>query len=320
MEREINLDGVVRDLDWNLLHTFVVIIDAGGITSAADKLNRTQPTISNALSRLEQQIGKRLIERSRGVFRLTDPGRLLYEEAIHIYGAVNRLRITMRDVTNQSHGHVRIVMASHIVCPLLDKTLQSFHISHPKATLSLDVMASAAALSEVRSRRASLAICLVRERDPGLEYRCLYREFFGLFCGPGHPLFGIEKLTKSDLTGHSVVSFSTDRFDDVLRPMAMIRDEAELDNRIVGRSSHLEEVKRMTIAGLGIGVLPIHVVKRDIDDGLLWRMPPYQNPPAIDVYLSWNPKTRLNRAEAVFLKSLLNCIEQTPMAQRTYRN
>jgi hypothetical protein len=57
-------DKFVTNLDWNLLRTFVVIVEEGGITAAATRLLRRQPTLSAALGRLESQIGSRLIKRA----------------------------------------------------------------------------------------------------------------------------------------------------------------------------------------------------------------------------------------------------------------
>jgi len=74
----------------------------------------------------------------------------------------------------------------------------------------------------------------------------------------------------------------------------------------------------MIVHGLGIGPLPIHVVQRDVEQGNLWRLPPYEDPPAIDIYLVWNPRTTFNRAEAEFLNSLRRRIDETPVAQRNY--
>ena len=74
----------------------------------------------------------------------------------------------------------------------------------------------------------------------------------------------------------------------------------------------------MIIAGLGIGPLPIHVVARDVRDGLLWRLPPHKSPPAIDIYLVSNPQTHLNRAEAGLLASLSQAIDAEPLSARTY--
>ncbi len=313
------IKGSRRTFDWNLLHTFVVLAEAGSVTGAAEQLGRKQPSVSNALRRLETEIGKKLINRSPGIYRLTDAGKLLYREAIEVYGIVAGIKTIMREVTDEIRGHVRVAMASQVACPFFDNSLQVFHETHPKATFALDAMASEAALNEVAARRASFAVCLVHKRNSKLEYLNMYREFFGLFCGPGHALFGRSGLSKEDLQGHSSVIFLTDSLDDVLRPVTLIRTEAGLDGLVVGRSSHLEEIKRMIIAGLGIGALPIHVVARDVEESLLWRLPPYENPPQINVHLVWNPMARMNRAEETFLSALTTKIEETSIEDRTYQ-
>lgn len=312
------LEKLARELDWNLLRTFVVLAESRSVTEAAERLRLKQPTVSAALKRLESRLGRKLIDRSPGHFRLTDAGRLLHREAIDIQGSILRLGTLMREIGDAVRGHVHIMMASHVVCPLFDEALTAFHAAHGAATLSIEVTASRDALAAVLARRASLAVCLVRDRSPKLEYRRLYREFFGLFCGPAHPLFGREGLTKADIAGQSSVSFVTDRMSDALRPVAIMRAEADLDDRIVGTSANLEEVRRMIIAGLGIGPLPVHAVRRDIEDGQLWQLPPYDRMPAIDVHVVWNPRARMNRAEEAMLAELIARIEATPMSQRTY--
>lgn len=313
-----DLEKLSRQLDWNLLRTFVVLVEAGSFTVAAERLMLKQPTVSSALKRLEDRLGRKLINRSPGHFALTEAGQLLYNEAVDIQGSFLRLGTLMRDVTDEVRGHVSIAMASHVVCPLFDQALTEFHKAHPAATLTIEVAASRTALAEVTARRASIAVCLVHRRSPRLEYRRLYREFFGLFCGPSHPLFGRRNLTLRDLAGQSSVSFVTDQMDDALRPVALMRAEAELDQRIVGTSANLEEVRRMIVAGLGIGPLPVHVARRDVEDGLLWQLPPYEKTPAIDVHVAWNPRARMNRAETLLQEALIKRIEETPMTDRTY--
>lgn len=311
-------ERLARELDWNLLRSFIVLAESRSVTDAAEKLLLKQPSVSAALRRLEERIGKKLIDRRPGHFHLTEAGQLLYREAVDIHGAILRLGTLMRDVSEEVRGHVQIAMASHVTCPLFDATLTAFHARHPRATLSIEVMASRDALAAVTARRVSLAVCLVHERSARLEYRRLFREFFGLFCGPGHALFGREALTWADLAGQSSVSFVTDQMSDALRPVTLLRAKAGLDDRVVGTSANLEEVRRMIVAGLGVGPLPIHVVRRDVEDGLLWRLPPYETPPAIDVHVVWNERTRRNRAEDALLKELLNRIAATPMDDRIY--
>lgn len=318
MPAPADIEKLARDLDWNLLRTFVVLAEAGSVTRAAERLGLQQPTVSGALKRLEQRLGKRLVDRRPGRFALTEAGQLLYSEAVDINGAILRIGTLIREVEAEVRGHVRIAIASHVVCPLLDATLCAFHADYPAATLSLEVSASRIAVENVLARRVSFAICLLKDRNPKLEYARMFREYFGLFCGPSHPFFGREGLSMADLAGQPSVSFVTDQMDDALRPVTLMRAAAGLDDRVVGTSPNLEEVRRMIVAGLGVGPLPIHVVREDVERGRLWRLPPYDAPPAIDVHVVWNPKAKSNRAERYLLQALLERIETTPISARTY--
>ena len=306
------------ELDWNLLRTFLVVVEEEGITAAANRLLLKQPTVSNALRRLEDRLQKRLIERAPGRFAVTPAGRLLYAEAVEIFGSVSRLSVLIRDMGEEVTGHVSLAMASHVVSPVLDETLSRFHRMHPSATFGIDIMTSEDVITRVLQKQASFGICLVHEKHAKLEYTRLFREYFGFFCGPGHRLFGKRGLKLFDLRGETSVSFHTDRLTDALRPVALLRAEAQLDDRVVGLSSNLEEVRRMIVAGLGIGPLPLHVARRDVEAGLLWRLPPYESPPAIDIYVVHNPRTHLNRAEKNLLDLLLTRIDEVPIALRDY--
>ena len=307
-----------RELDWNLLHVFMVIVQEGSITRAADRLLLRQPSVSNALKRLESQLARRLIERSPGRFHLTEAGRLLYRECVEIYGSISRLGVMLRDSRETVAGEISIAAASHVVCPFYDQVLSEFQATHPYISYSIEISTSSAVQQSVLEKRASLGLCLVSEPHPRLQYEHLFREHFGFFCGPRHRLFGRRGLSFAALRGEAFVSFKTDQPSDALRPIALLRERAGLAGRIVGTSSHLEEVRRMIVAGLGIGPLPIHVVERDLRDGLLWRLPPYDDPPAIDIYLVTNPRMTHGRAESLFLEALRRRIGELPLASRTY--
>ena len=311
-------DKFVTNLDWNLLRTFVVIVQEGSITAAATRLLLRQPTVSLALQRLEAHMHNRLIERGRGDFRLTAVGRELYRECVDIYGGIANLKEVANSATQEITGEIRIVLASHVITPLVDDLLASFHIEHPKVTYNIGIDTSVEVARQVLEKSASLGICLLNKKFPLLDYQIIYREFFGFYCGPPHPLFGKENLQIEDLRDHVAVSFGTDDIADALRPIALLRKQYELGQQIVGQSQHLEEVKRMIMCGLGIGPLPVHVIERDVRDGLLWRLPPYDDPPAVDIHLVTNPRKRYNQAETHFIEALRSKIENQPISERTY--
>jgi DNA-binding transcriptional LysR family regulator len=313
-----SLERITRELDWNLLRTFMVIVQEGSITRAAGRLLLRQPSVSNALRRLESQLGRRLIDRGPGRFRITEHGALLYREALEIYGTVSRLAVVLREVREEVSGHVTLALASHVETPLLDDALAACATEHPRVTFTIDVMSSAAVVQAVLQRTASLGICLVHKPNPRLRHQHVYREHFGFFCGPRHRLFGRSGLTMADLRDEPLVSFKTDRTTDALRPVALLRAQEDFEDRIRATSTHLEEVRRMILIGLGIGPLPIHVVARDVQSGLLWQLPPYDSPPAIDVFLVTNPQAHLSRAERLLIDTLVARIEGTPERERIY--
>ncbi|TGQ83834.1 MULTISPECIES: LysR family transcriptional regulator [unclassified Mesorhizobium] len=311
-------ERLVWDLDWNLLRTFVVIAEVKSITRAAERLNLKQPSVSNALRRLEDRVGRRLVERDATRFELTEVGRLIYEQSVEVFGTISQLPLLMRGISDDVTGHVMIATASHVVSPLFDRALAEFHRNYPRGSITISVAASTEVAKQVRERRASFGICLVSQRDPALDYTMVYREFFGFFCGPQHRLFGKTGLTLADLRGEPSVSFQTDHISDALRPVALLRSEAKLNADVVGVSSSLEEVRRMIVAGLGIGPLPLHVARRDVADGMLWRLPPYDAPPAIDIFLLTNPDKAMNRAEKALLSGIQALIAETPLQDRIY--
>lgn len=310
-------ERLARDLDWNLLRVFLALAESGSVTAAAQALGLKQPSVSAALKRLETRLGQHLIDRGPNRFALTPAGTRLRAEAHEIRAALHRLPDALLDAAAEVSGPVTIALASHVASPMFDALLASFFAAHARASLSLQVAPSRDVVAAVAGKRASFGICLLSGPPPDLETAVLYREYFGLFCGPTHPMFGRSDIGLADLAGLPAVSFVTDRIGDALQPVAELRARAGISARTVGTSSHLEEVRRMIIAGLGIGPLPLHVVAGDVAQGRLWRLPP-PDAPAVDVHLVWSPRARPNRAEAAFLSDLRTAIAATPIEARTY--
>lgn len=308
------------DLDWNLLRTFMVIVEQRGITLAADHLGLKQPTVSNALKRLEERVERRLIERKPNFFRVTSTGLLLYQECVEIFGTIARLPDLMKESDDEITGHVSIAMASHVISTFFDDVLSRYSQKNPKITFSISISESQDVLKSIIQKRASLGICLVNKKDPRLEYDIIYRQFFGFFCGPKHRLFGKKNVKLKDLEGENSVSFQTDHETGALNAVSLLRAKAKFAPKLKGTSSSLQEVRRMIIAGLGVGPLPLHIAQRDLDEGTLWQLPPYNDLLPINIYFVKNPRANMNRAEEGFITSLSEAIANTPLNQRTYRN
>ncbi|MEM5472437.1 LysR family transcriptional regulator [Hoeflea sp. AS60] len=306
------------NLDWNLLRTFMIVVDQKGLTRAADYLGVTQPTISSALKRLERTVGVSLVDRRPGNFALTESGQILYQECNAMFGAVSQIPGLLNKAQRHVSGHINMVMTSHVVSRHLDHVLHEFNSQNPDVTYSIAIAESSEVLNRVRQNRATLGICLMRDPDPLLSAVPLYREQFALYCGPHHRLFGKTQIKLSELQGENSVSFQTEVESGPLILLGQLRERALLNPVIKGVSANLPEVRRMIVAGIGVGALPVHVATRDVDAGLLWPLPPYTGLPVADIHFVTNPRRSMNPAERVLVAAIENLIETTPIAERTY--
>lgn len=291
-------------LDWNLLRTFRVIGQELSISRAAARLHLTQPAISQALKRLEEQLGCQLIARRGPRFALTEAGEQIFAIAGQMYGQVSQLSSALQQPGDEVIGKVRLLMISRIVSERFDRFLADFHRDHPRVDLEIDVMRSSDIVAALLEKTASLGLSLNRRPQPRLEQRLFLRQRYAFYCGCNHALFGRESLSESDLQSENFVSFTSDQIGGMLSPLTIFRDQQGFSGRIVASSPSLEEVRRLVIAGYGLGCLPEHVVAEDEQKGLLWRLPPHEGVADVDIHLLWNREQKMSRAETVFIERL----------------
>ena len=295
-------------LDWNLLRTFRVIGQELSISRAAARLHLTQPAVSQALKRLEEQLGAQLIARRGPRFDLTEAGQNIFAMAGEMYGQVSQMGHSLEQPGDEVAGKVRMLMVSRIVNARFDGFLAHFHRQHPRVDFEIDVMRSSDIVSALLEKTATLGISLNRRPQPRLEQRLFQRQRYRFYCGQHHPLFGKADLTPSDLQAENFVSFTSDQIGGMLSPLTIFRDQQGFSGRIVASSPSLEEIRRLVIAGLGLGCLPEHVVIDDVDNGLLWPVPPYEGVADVDIHLLWNREQRRTRAETLFIDGLVQCM------------
>lgn len=306
-------------LDWNLLRTFMVVVEQRGISRAADFLGLKQPTISAALKRLEQVTGHQLIVRKPNEFKVTRAGQVLYSECSSIFGAVSQLPSLIDVGREDLRGHISVAIASHVISDHLDDVLHAFAGQHPNVTFTFTVAESEEIVTRVAQNRTSLGICLMHRLPAGLKSSVLYREYFGLFCGPRHRLFERDEIALEELEGETSVAFQTESDGGPLEPVTRLRARAKIAPGWRGLSSNLHELRRMIVGDVGIGALPLHVARRDVDSGRLRQLPPYDDLPLVNIYLLTNQARRLSQAETAFLSALEDVIGAVDIAERTYR-
>ncbi|WP_424986954.1 LysR family transcriptional regulator [Microbulbifer sp. S227A] len=289
------------DLNWNLLRMFYMIAKEQSITKAAKRLGLSQPSVSNALQKLEAQLDCQLVFRDSRHFELTTRGDKIFQECRDIFHSAERISLLVRDAEEEERGQVRYKIISNLVSPFLDELLRLYHQRHPSVLFQSEVQNSQTIVRAIQQGKVPLGFCLLAKPLVNLPSIRLFREEFCVFCGAEHPLFGQETVELRDLQREPFISFACATEGMGLEPMSVLREGTRLGNRINGLSTNIEEVRRMIVAGLGIGILPVLTAKDDIRRGDLWPLKITDETIGADVYLVHAPLEALTPSEHRFV-------------------
>jgi len=303
-------------LDWNLLRTFLVIGQEGSISRAGARLHLSQPAVSQALRRLEEQLDSALVVRRGPRINLSQAGEEVMQIAAELYGTVSRLGPALDSPAETVTGKIRLLSISRIQSRAYDDFLAQFHSDYPQVELEIDVLRSSDVASGLLQKTASFGLSLCRTPQPRLEQRVLLEQRYAFFCGKRHRLFGRKNLTVADLQGENFVSFTSDQMGGNLSPLTVFRDQQGFTGRIVASSPSLDEILRLVGAGYGIGCLPEHIVAADVQANELWRLPPWEGVIDVNVYLLWNREQKFTQAESIFLERFQQMLMTTDPAER----
>ncbi|THH34402.1 LysR family transcriptional regulator [Aliishimia ponticola] len=292
------------DLNWNLLRMFYMICKEQSITRAAKRLGLSQPSVSNALQKLEAQLECQLVFRDSRHFELTTRGDKIFQECRDIFHSAERISVLVRDAEAEERGQVRYQIISNLVSPLIDEAMRLFHQRNPSVIFQSEVQNSQTIVRLIQQGRATLGFCLLSKPLVNVPSIRLFREEFRVFCGAEHPLFGQETVELRDLQREPFISFACATEGMGLEPMSVLREGTRLGNRINGLSTSTEEVRRMIVTGLGIGILPLAIAQDDIRRGELWPLKITDEPIGADVYMVHAPKEKLSSSEQKFVQTM----------------
>ncbi|MBV8622692.1 MAG: LysR family transcriptional regulator [Herbaspirillum sp.] len=304
-------------MDWNLLRTFMFVVQERGVGRAAATLCLSQPAVSQALRRLEETVGGVLLHRRHGEFRLTPLGEEIYAVAREMYGMVARIDGAAGQAGEDVAGSLRLLLMSRVQSVAYDDFLAYFHRRYPRVEFRIEVMQSAAILDALAKGSSALGLCLCRKPVEKLERRLFLRHRYVIVCGRHHPLFGQRNVSMAELLVQNFVCFASDQLGDTLSPLTVFRDQQGFTGHIAGTSPHVEEIRRMVVAGVGLSFLPEHLIRQDVADGQL-KVLPLGGPVAeIDVFLTWHRQRKLTVPEQAFLASFERFLQRVPLEART---
>lgn len=259
------------------LRAFVAVAAERSFSRAARTLHRTQPAVSQAIRRLEDACGERLIDRSSRDGTLTDAGTLLLDYAQRAIRLLDEAATAVADLRDVKTGRVVIganEAGVHTVLPLIT----AFHAGHPAILVEVRRIHSRQMAQEVLLRTLDFGVLSFAPPDRELRSLSLGTDELVLLVPPGHPLAGRTQLTMEEMGRLPVIEHNdpSPRRDRVLR----LYEQRHAPLNIRMSLPSLDGIKRAVEKGLGVALLPRRCAAAEIARGQLVdvRVPELRSP------------------------------------------
>jgi DNA-binding transcriptional LysR family regulator len=270
------------------LECFVAVVDEGSFTRAARRIGITQPSLSQHIRALEDELDGAVLERlPRGV-SLTPAGRSLLPEARAAVRAVERGRRSARAALALESGELEVATVLSMAVGLLPRYIRSWHERHPNVAIRLHEFRHRALLEDaVEQGVADFAIgpLPLRAWDGPLEV--VAWEEFVVVVPRDDPLAGRKSVRLEELADREWVLYHPDH------GLAGIVEEtcrrAGFSPRGTVRTSQAEGAARLASAGLGPALVPDNIVAPGIEGAVLRLRPRITRDVAVYARTEWSP-------------------------------
>jgi DNA-binding transcriptional LysR family regulator len=257
-------------MDLRQLEIFAKVAELGSFSKAADALHLTQPTVSEHIRALEDELGVRLLDRLRRGASVAPAGQLLLSYATRMLALSREARQAMSGFQGKMSGDL-VVGASTIpgeyVLPAL---LGRFKDKYPEIAVTLLIGDSQAVVDWVAEGRVELGVVGARLAHRSVDYHELMPDEEVVVVPPGHPWFGRKQIALDDLGGEPLLLRERGSGTRAALEHALAAAGVELSSlRIVGEMGSTQAIKQAVKAGVGISVLSRRAIDEEARAGAL---------------------------------------------------
>lgn len=290
-------------MDVESLRWFQQVADGVTVTEVADIYLVSQPGVSRALARLEQEVGTPLLHRSGRVLRPTHAGAVFKRHVDILLHELDDGLAAVNELHDPETGTVRLAFQLSLGGWLVPELVASFRRTHPQVRFTLEQSHDALGSSLVAGGRTDLEITARRPRNPEVEWRHLVSQRLDLAVPAAHPLASREAVALADAADEDFVML---RLTWELRAVTdALCTDAGFAPRVAFEGDDLRTVAGFVAAGLGVAVMPAG------DDTLTGprngvRMLPLSDEGAFrDVGVAWSRTRRLLPSAEEFRRHVL---------------
>ena len=270
---------------------------------AAEKSFVSQPALSLAVKKLEEELGVLLFERSHSQITVTPIGEQIVEQAIRTLEEAARIKEIARQGNDQLIGKIKLGVIYSAGPYLLPQIIPTLRVTAPEMPLDVEENLTATLEGQLRSGMLDAAIIALPFDVPGINVRPLYDESFVVAVPISHPWARRESIHAEELSDEKVLLLNSGHCfsNQVLQACPSLSQKGE-----VLQGNSLETIRNMVASNLGITVLPQSAVEQRYLNPLIKVIPFAEPIPTRRMAVAW--RKSYGREKAV--EELANAIRQ----------
>lgn len=241
-------------MEMQQLRYVVAVARTGNFSRAAEQCHVSQPSLSQQIQKLEEELGEQLFDRLKRAVKLTSHGEAFLRRAVRVLEEVDAARREATDAKDLLRGVVTLGVLPTIAPYLLPEVLAEFMDKYPGVEIVVQEDTTARLLKLAHAYEIDFLLASQPIRDERLELRELFSEELLLALPPGHPLTRKRSVNPADLAGERLIVMKEGHClgDQVLR----FCDRRELHPNISFRSAQIETIQALVRSGLGLSLIP----------------------------------------------------------------
>ena len=238
----------------NELRYIVAVAQERSFGRAAAKCFVSQPALSVAIQKLEDELEAPLFERGKSEVTITPVGERIVEQAQRVLEEAARIREIAQAGRNQLVGVLRLGVIFTVAPYLLPDLIPALHERAPQMPLEIEENITESLESALKTGRIDAAIVALPFAPPGVVTAFLYEEPFQVVVPQGHKWSKRKSVHPDELAGEHTILLNVGHcFRDQVLDTCPELNRADAK---VTRTNSLETVRNMVASGLGISVLP----------------------------------------------------------------
>lgn len=291
-------------LTFHQIDVFRAVMITGSLSSAAQQLNISQPSLGRSVKRTEDLVGFALFDRVRGRLLPTAEARSLFRSVQHIQEQLDGLGEVILRIANEGPGRFQLGASPSLARRLVPAALARFRMQFPGVPIHFDTVTLPNVVDYLALGRGDCFLSIAPIIHPMIESRAIWPGRLVCLLPPDHTLSAQPVIAVADLVGLPLIVFDPDT------PHGRMVDDAFAE---IGEKPTVSIVAKvawtaigLTAEGLGIAILDEFTAMEASRDRLTVR--PMDLPPAFNVHLNRNKQAATSRFTEAFETAMLDLL------------